>query len=142
MDNVIQVQEAMHSNNLRNEKGMLIKLDMANAFDKLKLSFLYQVLLSFKFDQEFVKLIQSCTISPWITPLVNGRLADFFQAMRALRQGCPLPPFLYILMADTLSRKLDQDIIAGAAPGLKITKDLKAINHALFADDSLMLGGA
>jgi len=33
-------------------------------------------------------------------------------------------------------------MIAGAAPGLKITKDLKAINHALFTDDSLMLGGA
>jgi hypothetical protein len=48
LDNVIQVQEAMHSSNLRKEKGMLIKLDMANAFDRVKLSFLYQVLLSFR----------------------------------------------------------------------------------------------
>ena len=45
-------------------------------------------------------------------------------------------------MADTLSRKLELDMITGIAPSLKITKDLKAINHALFADDSLMLGGA
>jgi hypothetical protein len=45
-------------------------------------------------------------------------------------------------MADTLSRKLEQDRIAGAAPGLRIMKDLKPLNHALFADDSLMLGGA
>jgi len=103
LDNVIQVQEAMHSINLRNEKGMLIKLDVANAFGRVKLSFLSQVLLSFRFDQEFVKLIQSCTISPWIAPLVNGRPADFFQATRGLRKGCPLSPFLYILMADTLS---------------------------------------
>ena len=49
---------------------------------------------------------------------------------------------MYILMADTLNRKLEQDRIIGAAPGLRITKDLKPINHALFADDSLMLGGA
>jgi hypothetical protein len=77
LDNVIQVQEAMHSSNLRKEKGMLIKLDMANAFDRVKLSFLYQVLLSFGFEQEFVNLIKSCTNSPWIAPLVNGRPADF-----------------------------------------------------------------
>ena len=36
MDNVILVQEALHSSKLRKEKGMLIKLDMANAFDQVK----------------------------------------------------------------------------------------------------------
>ena len=39
LDNVIQVQEAMHSSFHRNEKGMLIKLDMENVFDRVKLSF-------------------------------------------------------------------------------------------------------
>ena len=42
LDNVIQVQEAMHSNFQRKEKGMLIKLDMENASDMVKLSFLYK----------------------------------------------------------------------------------------------------
>ena len=44
LDNVIQVQEAMHSSFQKMEKGMLIKLDMANAFDRVMLSFLYKVL--------------------------------------------------------------------------------------------------
>ena len=47
LDNVIQVQEAMHSSFLWKEKGMLIKLDMANAFDWVKHSFLFSVLHSF-----------------------------------------------------------------------------------------------
>ena len=33
VDNVIQVQEALHSSFIRKEKGLLIKLDMKNAFD-------------------------------------------------------------------------------------------------------------
>ena len=33
VDNVIQVQEALHSSFQRKEKGMSIKLDMKNAFD-------------------------------------------------------------------------------------------------------------
>ena len=33
VDNVIQFQEALHSSFIRKEKGMLIKLNMKNAFD-------------------------------------------------------------------------------------------------------------
>jgi len=41
LDNVIQ---AIHSSKQRKEKGMLIKLDMANAFDRVNHPFLLQVL--------------------------------------------------------------------------------------------------
>ena len=64
LDNVIQVQEAMHSNYQRQEKGMPIKLDMANAFDRVRLSFLYKVLRSFGFSSEFVIFLKACTNKP------------------------------------------------------------------------------
>ena len=64
IDNVIQVQEAIHSNFQRKEKGMIIKLDIKNAFDRVNLSFLYQVLLTFGFSVEFVSLIKACTDRP------------------------------------------------------------------------------
>ena len=61
IDNVIQVQEALHSSFQRKDKGMLIKLDMKNTFDRVKLPFLYHVLLTFGFSLEFVNLIKYCT---------------------------------------------------------------------------------
>ena len=85
---------------------MLIMLDMKISFDRVKLFFLYQGLLSFGFSSDFFRLIKACTDRPWIVPLVNGRPIDLFQASRGLRQGCPLSPFLYILMAKSLSRKI------------------------------------
>jgi hypothetical protein len=142
LDNVIQVQEALHSSHSRKEQGMLIKLDMCNAFDRVNRSFLYRVLSSFGFSQEFINLIKACLEKIWIAPLVNGRPADFFIATRGLRQGCPLSPFLYILMADSLSRKLSLEKQKAAYLGFRIVKGIDPVNHALFADDSLMLGGA
>eukprot|EP00253_Pinus_taeda_P022852 PITA_22852 len=142
LDNVIQVHETIHSSNQRKEKGMLINLDMANAFDRVNRSFLYKVLHSFGFSPHFVDLIVACTHNPWIAPLVNGSPTSFFQAQRGLRQGCPLSPFLYILMADSLSRKLASEQSSSSLPGLKPSIISPALNHALFADDSLLLGGA
>ena len=53
-----------------------------------------------------------------------------------------MSPFLYILMAETLSRNLSADLVAGSIRGIKETRGVVPINHALFADDSLLLGGA
>ena len=72
---------------------MLIKLDMSNAFDQVKLSYLYKVLLSFGFSSTFVNLIKACTDKPWIALLVYGKRASYFQATRGIRQGRPLSPF-------------------------------------------------
>lgn len=141
LDNVIQVQEALHSSHSRKEQGMFIKLDMCNAFDRVNCSFLYRVLSSFGFTQDFINLIKACLEKIWIAPMVNGRPADFFLATRGLRQGCPLSPFLYILMANSLSRKMTLEKKNGSIPGIKIVKGIAPVNHALFDDDSLLLGG-
>ena len=131
----------MHSNFHRKEKCILIKLDMANAFDMVNLSYLFSILHSFGFSFAFINLIKACINNHWIAPLVNGRLANFFQASRGLHQGCPLSPFLYILMADSLSRKLTAGKNVGIIPGIISKTGVEAINHTLFADDTLLLGG-
>jgi hypothetical protein len=111
---------------------MLIKLDMENAFDRVNLSFFYKVLLSFGFFPDFVNLRKESTKKPWIAPLVNGRSTSYFQASRGLRQGFPLSPFLYILMVDTLNRKLTVERRTGSIPGIRQMKGIDPINHALF----------
>ena len=45
-------------------------------------------------------------------------------------------------MADSLSCKLTAERFAGSLPGLKPSIDADPLIHALFSDDSLLLGGA
>ena len=118
LENVIQVQEAMYSSFHRQEKGMLIKLNMADGFDRVKLSFLYSVLHYFGFSHAFINLIKSCIDKPWIAPLVNGRPTKIFQASMGLRQGCLLSSFLYIIMVYSLSIKLSAGKYLGIILGI------------------------
>eukprot|EP00253_Pinus_taeda_P027961 PITA_27961 len=54
VDNFILVQEAIHSSLSRNEKGMVVKLDLANAFDRVRHCFLLKVLHKLGFASEII----------------------------------------------------------------------------------------
>eukprot|EP00253_Pinus_taeda_P007578 PITA_07578 len=94
------------------------------------------------FNPTFISTIAACISDPWISPLINGRPCEAFQSSRGLRQGCPLSPYLFILMADSFSRALDYNRRVGLISGIKYGNGVKNINHSQFADDTLLIGGA
>ena len=53
-DNIILVQEAIQSSSKNGDKGMVVKLDLENAFDRVSHSFLLQVMRRFGFAPEFI----------------------------------------------------------------------------------------
>ena len=73
---------------------MVIKLDLTNAFDRVRHEFLFQVMTRLGFAPDLLSWVKASISSPWIVPLVNGRETDLFQASRGLCQGCPLSPLL------------------------------------------------
>ena len=54
MDGIIMVQEAMHSLKCTRIPGMLIKLDIAKAYDKLSWEYLKEMLKAFGFCRDWV----------------------------------------------------------------------------------------
>ena len=55
LDNIILVQEAIHTSYKKKEKGMVIKMDLANAFDRVRHDFLFAVMRNFGFNQKFIE---------------------------------------------------------------------------------------
>ena len=68
----------------------------------------------------------------------NGVPLDTFQPTRGLRQGDPPSPYLFLFVADGLSRVLKHKEMSGDMQGLKVCRRAPAISHLLFADDSLL----
>ena len=106
LDNIIIVQEVIHSSIERKHQGMAIKLDMANAFDRVNHHYLFEIMSKFGFSKIFVRWVKSCINRPWIAPLVNAKPTKFFQATRVLRKGFPMSPFLYLLVVESMRRKI------------------------------------
>ena len=75
------VQEAIHSSSKKGESGMAIKMDLANAFDRLRHSFILLVLKTFGFPPIFINQVQACINSSCISPLVNGRPSEFLKPL-------------------------------------------------------------
>ena len=138
MDNIILVQEEIHSSRQQKGSSMIIKLDMANAFDRLNHQYLFKVLKLFGFGDKLISWINVCIGKPCIAPLVNGRVTKLFKTSRGIRQGCSLSPLLYIIIADSLSITLEWARLKWKIKGIQNSKTMKEINHPQIENDTLL----
>ena len=59
--------------------------------------------------------------------------------MFGLRQGDPLSPYLFLLVAEGLSSMLRGAETRGELEGVKVCQGAPVISHLFFTDDSLIL---
>lgn len=68
--------------------------------------FLEQILIGLAFPEKYVRWIMSCIQSVSYSILLNGKPIEPFEAKNGLRQGDPMPPFLFVLAVEYLNRSL------------------------------------
>jgi len=54
LENIILVQEEIHTRKTNGEASMIIKLDMENTFDRVNHSFLYAIMGNFGLCSQFI----------------------------------------------------------------------------------------
>ena len=86
-DNVIIVQELIHTiRRAKERKGyMAIKIDLKKAYDRIKWSFIREILFKFNFLDKLIELIMSCISSVSTSLLFNGGCLDSFCPFRGIR---------------------------------------------------------
>ncbi|CAO2152815.1 unnamed protein product [Urochloa humidicola] len=68
----------------------------------------------------------------------NGVPLNTFQPTRGLRQGDPLSPYLFLFVAEGLSKILQHKTAVGDLEGIKVCRRAPEVTNLLFADDSLL----
>lgn len=69
--------------------------------------------------------------------VVNGEKTTRFRPTRGLRQGDPISPYLFIIVADALSRQISKAVEDKRIEGIRMKRTCSKIHHLLFADDSI-----
>ncbi|BFG34804.1 hypothetical protein CerSpe_210780 [Prunus speciosa] len=83
-------------------------------------------------------MVMRCVSTVSFSVVINGKPSSSFIPSRALCQGDPLSPYLFILISEVLSRNVDVAVSRGCLHGVRTCRSGPTISHLLFADDSLL----
>ena len=140
LDGIILAYEMIHSLKHTKSPGMLLKVDLVKAYDKVDWKYMKEVLSAYGFSHDWVKWIGNLTSSAFFSILVNESPSDPFSPSRGLRQGDPLSPFLFILLAEGLGRTLKEKWRTSELRGIDLHNSQIAQTHQQFVDDTMLMG--
>ncbi|KAM0828305.1 hypothetical protein ACQ4PT_067636 [Festuca glaucescens] len=132
-DNFLLVKESTKLLHQKRIPSILLKVDVAKAFDSISWPFLISVLRQRGFGPRWIGWISLLLRTASTSVLVNGCAGSSFRHGRGLRQGDPISPLLFVIAMDVLSAMFRFVESAGALSDLSSI----GIRHrvSLYADD-------
>ena len=140
LNNIIHAHEVVNSLKTNKQVGMIIHLDIAKAYDKLRWPYIKEILKAYGFDYNWIKWVMALVTTASCSILLNGSPSRTFNPSRGLREGDPLSPFLLILMMEGLGRMINIAKEEGRIKGLKLTQNGDTLTHKQFVDDTMLWG--
>ena len=87
-------------------ENIILSLDYEKAFDTLSTGAIIKALSHYDFADNFIKWINIILFDRKSCVKNGGHLSEFFKMFRGIRQGCPISPLLFILIAESFAKKL------------------------------------
>lgn len=89
--------------------------------------------------------MRACLSTASTSILVNGSPTNEFRLTRGIRQGDPLSPFLFLIVAEGLNVAMEEAMISGIFKGVRIGDGQDVCNHVTishlqFVDDTIFFG--
>ncbi|VFQ89227.1 unnamed protein product [Cuscuta campestris] len=138
-EQILLTKEMVHNLDIKAWGGnIIVKLDLSKAFDKLKWSFLFDVLLRFGFSNRLIHIIHNLMNSSKYSVVVNGKPCGFFSQTRGIKQGDPLSPLLFIIANEAFSKNLNKLMNHGVIGRYNCGNNSIPISHLSYADDIII----
>ncbi|XP_019233156.1 PREDICTED: uncharacterized protein LOC109213783 [Nicotiana attenuata] len=97
-ENILLAREIAQGVNKKYRGGnVIIKLDMAKAYDRISWTFLMAVMRKLGFSENWIDIIWGLLQGIWYSIIINGDRTGFFTSTQGLKQGDPLSPSLLLL---------------------------------------------
>nr|XP_027120471.1 uncharacterized protein LOC113737437 [Coffea arabica] len=138
-DNFLLAQEIVSGIGKSSRWGnIVLKLDMAKAYDRVSSLFLLQVLRRFGFSEVWIDMVWRLISNVWFLVIINGVPQGFFKSGQGIRQGDPLLPSLFVIGAEVLSRLLNSLIGQWGFVPFKVPLGCPVVTHLAYANDVII----
>lgn len=132
-DNFRTVQLTVRLLHSTRRPSILLKIDIAKAFDTVSWPFLLQLLEFMGFSRRWRDWMSALLSTASTKILLNGRPGDRICHARGLRQGDPLSPMLFVLVMEALNGLIGRADLEGVLNPLP--PRAAACRASLYADD-------
>ncbi|XP_058763698.1 uncharacterized protein LOC131637124 [Vicia villosa] len=139
LDGVLVANEVVDFVKKEGLSCLLFKVDFEKAYDKVSWVFLHFLLEKMGFGVKWREWMELLVFKSDMSVVVNGSPTKEFAVKRGLRQGDPLSPFLFVLVAEALSRLVRKSSEIGEYENLLIKRRC-FVDILQFADDTLLIG--
>nr|GEX47772.1 putative RNA-directed DNA polymerase, eukaryota [Tanacetum cinerariifolium] len=137
LDGVLLVNEIIRMATIEESKIFLFEVDFEKAFDSVNWPFLLDTMRQMSFGSKWRSWISSCLSSASILVLVNGSPTKELKLERGLRQGDPLSPFLFLIVAEALQVSILAACDIGLYKGIFLANSGANLSLTQYADDAL-----
>jgi hypothetical protein len=134
----VAAHEIIHEVSKKKESRVILKLDYEKAYDRVSWTFLMEMLQSRGFGSLWISWIRNIVEGGSICVRINDENSTFFKPGKGLRQGDPLSPLLFNLVADVFTKMLMNAAKHGLISGLLPQVVDGGIISLQYADDTLL----
>lgn len=99
LEGVVILHEVIHELKSKQQRGLISKIDFEKAYDKIKWTFLEEVMIMKGFPDIWISWVIKSVRGGRVCINVNGSRGEYFRTYQGLWQGGPLSPFLFNLVA-------------------------------------------
>ncbi|CAJ2637710.1 unnamed protein product [Trifolium pratense] len=139
LDGVVVLNEIIDLAKRRKDGCLLFKVDFERAYDTVSWSYLERMMFKMGFSDGWITWLRTCIFQSSMSILVNGSPTADFNVGRGLRQGDPLSPFLFLIVAEGLAGLMRKAVELGKFKGYSINDDIQ-FQILQFADDTILMG--
>jgi hypothetical protein len=135
LDNVFIAQDSLDWAVESDQELVLLLFDFEKAFDRIEWNFLFTALSKLGFNNTWVRWVHTLYLHATSAIRINGEAGLVFQLARSVHQGCPLAPYLFILVTDVLGHMLEDPRYD--VEGLNLPRGGR-LRDQTFADDTAL----
>ena len=142
LHSVLVANEAVEEAKRGHKSCLVFKVDYERAYDSVSWAFLSYMVRRLGFYTKWISWIEGCLHSASVSVLVNGSPTNEFIPHRGLRQGDPLAPLLFSIVAEGLTGLMREALDKSLFSSLLVGKNTIPINILQYAEDTIFFGDA